>query len=156
MSTLGNKVDFGKFFKLDTILGTGDSSYTLLKDGLGQTNLIAEQLLVSVNGTIQNPGSAFTVNGGVISFAEAIDSTDTIDFITVMGEAHSLATVSDGAITAAKLSSNLGVTSTPVRINSNRISSNFTLDSSNNAMVTGPITIDSGVSVVLNGSFTVI
>ena len=156
MSTLGNKVDFGKFFKLDTILGTGDSSYTLLKDGLGQTNLIAEQLLVSVNGTIQNPGSAFTVNGGVISFAEAIDSTDTIDFITVMGEAHSLATVSDGAITPAKLSSNLGVTSTPVRINSNRISSNFTLDSSNNAMVTGPITIDSGVSVVLNGSFTVI
>ena len=156
MSTLGNKVDFGKFFKLDTILGTGDSSYTLLKDGLGQTNLIAEQLLVSVNGTIQNPGSAFTVNGGVISFAEAIDSTDTIDFITVMGEAHSLATVSDGAITPAKLSSNLGVTSTPVRINSNRISSNFTLDSSNNAMVTGPITIDSGVSVVLNGAFTVI
>ena len=156
MSTLGNKVDFGKFFKLDTILGTGDSSYTLLKDGLGQTNLIAEQLLVSVNGTIQNPGSAFTLNGGVITFAEAIDSTDTIDFITVMGEAHSLATVSDGAITPAKLSSNLGVTSTPVRINSNRISSNFTLDSSNNAMVTGPITIDSGVSVVLNGSFTVI
>lgn len=156
MSTLGNKVDFGKFFKLDTILGTGDSSYTLLKDGLGQTNLIAEQLLVSVNGTIQNPGSAFTLNNGVITFAEAIDSTDTIDFITVMGEAHSLATVSDGAITAAKLSSNLGVTSTPVRINSNRISSNFTLDSSNNAMVTGPITIDSGVSVVLNGSFTVI
>jgi len=156
MSTLGNKVDFGKFFKLDTILGTGDSSYTLLKDGLGQTNLIAEQLLVSVNGTIQNPGSAFTLNNGVITFAEAIDSTDTIDFITVMGEAHSLATVSDGAITPAKLSSNLGVTSTPVRINSNRISSNFTLDSSNNAMVTGPITIDSGVSVVLNGSFTVI
>ena len=156
MSTLGNKVDFGKFFKLDTILGTGDSSYTLLKDGLGQTNLIAEQLLVSVNGTIQNPGSAFTLNNGVITFAEAIDSTDTIDFITVMGEAHSLATVSDGAITPAKLSSNLGVTSTPVRINSNRISSNFTLDSSNNAMVAGPITIDSGVSVVLNGSFTVI
>ena len=99
MSTLGNKVDFGKFFKLDTILGTGDSSYTLLKDGQGQTNLVAEQLLVSVNGTIQNPGSAFTLNGGVITFAEAIDSTDTIDFITVMGEAHSLATVSDGAIT---------------------------------------------------------
>tara|TARA_B100000683_G_scaffold59649_1_gene57828 strand:+ start:339 stop:809 length:471 start_codon:yes stop_codon:yes gene_type:complete len=156
MSTLGNKVDFGKFFKLDNIIGTGDSSYTLLKDGQGQTNLIAEQLLVSVNGTIQNPGSAFTLNNGVITFAEAIDSTDTIDFITVMGEAHSLATVSDGAITPAKLSSNLGVTSTPVRINSNRISSNFTLDSSNNAMVTGPITIDSGVSVVLNGSFTVI
>ena len=116
----------------------------------------AEQLIVSVNGTIQNPGSAFTLNNGVISFAEAIDSTDTIDFITVMGEAHSLATVSDGAITPAKLASNLAVTSTPVRINTNRISANFTLDSNNNAMVAGPIIIDSGVSVILNGSFTVI
>ena len=156
MSTLGNNVGFGKFFKLDNISGTGDSSYTLLKDGQNQTNLIAEQLIVSVNGTIQNPGSAFTLNNGVISFAEAIDSTDTIDFITVMGEAHSLATVSDGAITPAKLASNLAVTSTPVRINTNRISANFTLDSNNNALVAGPIIIDSGVSVILNGSFTVI
>ena len=84
MSTLGNNVGFGKFFKLDNISGTGDSSYTLLKDGQTQTNLIAEQLIVSVNGTIQNPGSAFTLNNGVISFAEAIDSTDTIDFITCL------------------------------------------------------------------------
>ena len=52
MSTLGNNVGFGKFFKLDNISGTGDSSYTLLKDGQNQTNLIAEQLIVSVNGTI--------------------------------------------------------------------------------------------------------
>ena len=156
MSVIGNNPQFGKFFKLDSITGTGDSSYTMNYNGNPQSTLIAEQLLVSVNGTMQNPNSAFTISGSTITFSEAIDSDDTIDFITVMGEAHNVATVSDNTITALKLSDAIGVTDTPVRKNKNRISQGFTLDSADNAMAAGPITIDSGVSVVLHGSFTVV
>ena len=156
MSTLGKSPQFGIYQRMDAITGTSDSSYTLKINTIPQPNFIAEQLIVSVNGVIQSPNSAYTVNGNVITFSEAIDSTDAIDFITAMGNAHSTNTVSDNTITAIKLNDAIGITSTPVRKNRNSISTGFTLDSNDNAMVAGPITIDSGVSVVINGSMSIV
>ena len=105
---------------------------------------------------IQSPNSAYTVNGSTITFSEAIDSTDAIDFITAMGHAHSTNTVSDNTVTAVKLNDAIAITNTPVRKNTNRIQTGFTLDSNDNAVVGGPITIDSGVSVVINGSLSIV
>ena len=156
MSTLGKSPQFGIYQRMDAITGTSDSSYTLKINTVPQPNFIAEQLIVSINGVIQSPNSAYTVNGNVITFSEAIDSTDAIDFITAMGHAHSTSTVSDNVITASKLNDAIGITSTPVRKNRNSISTGFTLDSNDNAMVAGPITIDSGVSVVINGSMSIV
>ena len=156
MSTLGKSPQFGIYQRMDAITGTSDSSYTLNINNIPQPNFIAEQLIVSVNGVIQSPNSAYTVNGSTITFSEAIDSSDAIDFITAMGHAHSTNTVSDNTVTAAKLNDAIGITSTPVRKNRNSISTGFTLDSNDNAMVAGPITIDSGVSVVINGSMSIV
>ena len=156
MSTLGKSPQFGIYQRMDAITGTSDSSYTLNINSIPQPNFIAEQLVVSVNGVIQAPNSAYTVNGSTITFSEAIDSSDAIDFITAMGHAHSTSTVSDNTITAIKLNDAIGITSTPVRKNRNSISTGFTLDSNDNAMVAGPITIDSGVSVVINGSMSIV
>ena len=156
MSTLGKSPQFGIYQRMDAITGTSDSSYTLKINLIPQPNFIAEQLIVSVNGVIQSPNSAYTVNGSTITFSEAIDSSDAIDFITAMGHAHSTNTVSDNTITAIKLNDAIGITSTPVRKNRNSISTGFTLDSNDNAMVAGPITIDSGVSVVINGSMSIV
>ena len=156
MSTLGKSPQFGIYQRMDAITGTSDSSYTLKINLIPQPNFIAEQLIVSVNGVIQAPNSAYTVNGSTISFTEPIDSTDTIDFITAMGHAHSTNTVSDNTVTAAKLNDAIGITNTPIRKNTNRIQTGFTLDSNDNAMVAGPITIDSGVSVVINGSLSIV
>ena len=156
MSTLGKSPQFGIYQRMDAITGTSDSSYTLKINLIPQPNFIAEQLIVSVNGVIQSPNSAYTVNGSTISFTEPIDSTDTIDFITAMGHAHSTNTVSDNTVTAAKLNDAIAITNTPVRKNTNRIQTGFTLDSNDNAMVAGPVTIDSGVSVVINGSLSIV
>ena len=156
MSTLGKSPQFGIYQRMDAITGTSDSSYTLKINTIPQPNFIAEQLIVSVNGVIQSPNSAYTVNGSTISFTEPIDSTDTIDFITAMGHAHSTNTVSDNTVTAAKLNDAIGITNTPIRKNTNRIQTGFTLDSNDNAMVAGPVTIDSGVSVVINGSLSIV
>ena len=156
MSTLGKSPQFGIYQRMDAITGTSDSSYTLNINNIPQPNFIAEQLIVSVNGVIQSPNSAYTVNGSTITFSEAIDSSDTIDFITAMGHAHSTNTVSDNTVTAAKLNDAIGITNTPIRKNTNRIQTGFTLDSNDNAMVAGPVTIDSGVSVVINGSLSIV
>ena len=156
MSTLGKSPQFGIYQRMDAITGTSDSSYTLKINLIPQPNFIAEQLIVSVNGVIQAPNSAYTVNGSTITFSEAIDSSDTIDFITAMGHAHSTNTVSDNSVTAVKLNDAIGITNTPIRKNTNRIQTGFTLDSNDNAMVAGPVTIDSGVSVVINGSLSIV
>ena len=156
MSTLGKSVNYGIYKKMDAITGTGDSSYTLNIDGGAQTNLVAEQLIVSVNGVIQSPNSAYTVTGSTINFSEVIDSTDTIDFITALGQAHDTNVISDNTVTAAKLSDAIAIGTTPIRKNTNRIQVGFTLDSNDNAMVAGPITIDSGVAVIINGSMSIV
>ena len=72
MSTLGKSPQFGIYQRMDAITGTSDSSYTLNINNIPQPNFIAEQLIVSVNGVIQSPNSAYTVNGSTITFSEAI------------------------------------------------------------------------------------
>jgi hypothetical protein len=155
MSVIGNTPSFGDFTVLDTIVVVGDSDqFTLSKNSQPQSKYIAEQLLVSVNGTIQAPGSSFTVSGSTITFSETLDSNDEINFILAIGQANNIATVSDGAITAAKLNSAIAVTETPVRINSNSIDTNFTVGANQNAMVAGPVDINA--EIVVQGTFTVV
>jgi len=49
----------------------------------------AAGLLVSINGTMQNPGSAYTVSGTTITFAETPASTDIIDIRYIASAASS-------------------------------------------------------------------
>ena len=154
MSTLGNSPQFAKAFKLDTIVTDGSTAYTLQYNGANQSTLIPETLIVSVNGVVQNPNTAYTISGSTITFAEALAATDTIDFITAISESHAVATVSDNTISPAKLAPTLGLSNTPVRINTNSIDANITINSNQNAMVAGPITVNS--SIVINGTFTVV
>ena len=154
MSTLGNSPQFAKAYKLDPITTDGSTAYTLQYNGANQSTLIPETLIVSVNGVVQNPNTAYTISGSTITFAEALAATDTIDFITAISESHAVATVSDNTISPAKLASTLGLSNTPVRINTNSIDANITIDANKNAMVAGPITVNS--SVIVNGTFTVV
>ena len=154
MSMIGNQPSFGDHVMLDTIVTDGSTGYTLQVNSSSVTQYKAEQLLVSVNGTMQRAGTSYTVSGSTITFASALASTDSIDFILALGSAHNIGTVSDGAITAAKMASSIGVTATPVRINSNSIDSNITVGASQNAFVAGPISVNS--EIVVNGSFTVV
>jgi hypothetical protein len=61
------------------------------------------QFLVSLNGTIQAATDSFTVSGSTITFASNLSTGDVIDFIIVFGNSLSAGTVSDSAITTAKL-----------------------------------------------------
>ena len=154
MSMIGNQASYGDHVILDTIVTDGSTAYTLQVNSSSVTQYKAEQLLVSVNGTIQRAGSSYTVSGSTITFASPLAASDSIDFILALGSAHNAATVSDGAITAAKMASSIAVTATPVRINSNSIDSNITVGASQNAFVAGPISVNS--EIVVNGSFTVV
>ena len=70
------------------------------------TSATANQLLVSLNGVIQKPGSSFTISGSQITFSSALTSSDSIDFIIALGDVLNVGTPTDGSVSAAKIQNN--------------------------------------------------
>ena len=59
-------------------------------------------MLVSLNGVIQSPTTSYTISGSTITFASALTSSDSIDFIMVYGNVLDIGTPSDATVTNAK------------------------------------------------------
>jgi len=104
----------GQYRKLDSISSNFDGSevsFNLTIDGLDVTPT-AQNLLISLGGVIQEPGTAFSVVGSTITFASAPDSSATF-FGVLMGEASFIARGTVGAaemgITAGAVTASAGL-----------------------------------------------
>ena len=104
----------GQYRKLDSISSNFDGSevsFNLTIDGLEVTPT-AQNLLISLGGVIQEPGTAFSVVGSTITFASAPDSSATF-FGVLMGEASFIARGTVGAaemgITAGAVTASAGL-----------------------------------------------
>ena len=74
-----------------TISPTGATNiYTLLDDAT------TDGVLVSINGTLQQPTTAYTVVGNVITFTETPLTTDIIEVRAISIAIHSIPTIADG------------------------------------------------------------
>ena len=121
-------------------------------------------LLVSIDGVVQAQNN-FTLNGTTISFDSALDSNSVLRvvdlgiksavFVPVDGSVTS-GKLADFAVKSSNLDSSIAINSMPMRVNTQNVTSSITIDSNKNASLIGPITIDSGVSITVNGNFTVI
>ena len=108
---IGNQPAFGEFKKLDSIVSLFNGSTTqfnLEYNSVGHTIGDATQLIVSLNGVVQEPGTAYTlgIGGGSVVFASAPASTDTCHIVS-LGGVGGTTTPTDGSVTASKLDSNL-------------------------------------------------
>ena len=104
MPYIGQQPITGNFIKLDTIsVVNGQAAYTMQKDSVNFSPASANQMLVSLNGIIQNPTSSFTISGSTITFASNLVTGDSIDFILILGDVLNVGTVSDSTITNDKL-----------------------------------------------------
>ena len=104
MPYIGQQPITGNFIKLDTIsVVNGQATYSMQKDSANFSPASAQQMLVSLNGIIQNPGSSFTISGHQISFASNLVTGDVIDYILILGDVLNVGTVSDNTITNDKL-----------------------------------------------------
>ena len=112
MPFIGTQPDVGGYSVLDALTASATASYTLQKDSTNFAPSSANQLLVSLNGVIQKPGSSFTVSGSTLTFSSALTSSDSIDFIIAMGEPLLVGVPSDATITGSKLASNIGISTT--------------------------------------------
>ena len=143
MPFIGTQPEVGGYSVLDALTASATASYTLQKDSANFVPNTANQLLVSLNGVIQKPGSSFTVSGSTLTFSSALTSSDSIDFIIAMGEPLLIGTPSDATVTGNKLASNIAIT-TSGNVSS---SGNITTTGSGTMTSAGLITASSGVAI---------
>ena len=107
MPYIGNQPITGNFIKLDTIsVVNGQAAYTMQKDSVNFSPASANQMLVSLNGIIQNPTSSFTISGSTITFASNLATGDVIDFIILLGDVLNIGAPSDDAVATASIQAN--------------------------------------------------
>ena len=103
MAYLGRQPIIGNYQVLDAITASATATYALTKGGVAVFPQTPANCIVSLNGVIQAPFDSYTISGSNIVFASALTGSDSIDFITVLGDVLNVGTVSDGTITSAKL-----------------------------------------------------
>ena len=154
MPFIGTQPDVGGYSVLDALTASATANYTLQLNSANFVPASANQLLVSLNGVIQKPGSSFTVSGSTLTFSSALDSSDSIDFIISMGEPLLIGTPSDNTITTNKLV-NDSVTGAKIE-NNPTIAGNLTVSgntaASGTLTSTGLITASAGVAIGGTGS----
>ena len=148
MPFIGTQPEVGGYSVLDALTASATASYTLQKDSANFVPSSANQLLVSLNGVIQKPGSSFTVSGSTLTFSSALTSSDSIDFIISMGEPLLIGTPSDSTVTGNKLASNIAITT------SGNVSSSGNIVTTGSGTMTsaGLITASAGVAIGGTGS----
>jgi hypothetical protein len=93
--------------KLDTITVSATTTFNLTYGGSAYSPASANACLVSVNGVIQTPGTAFNISGSQIIFSSALSSTDTINFIIVLAAPYTLNAPGGGTVGFNQITSNL-------------------------------------------------
>jgi len=108
MAYIGQSPVVGLFKKVDDISsGFNDSTtqFTLASGGVNLSLGAPENLIVSVDGVIQEPGTgkAFTTSGSQITFTEAPNTNATFFAVQLGDVGVNLTSVQDGSITTAKI-----------------------------------------------------
>ena len=105
MAYIGRQPTVGNFRICDAIsVVNGQAAYTMQVGGVNVIPESANNMIVSLNGVIQKPGSSYTVSSSTITFSSNLSTGDVIDFIQILGGVANIGTPSDGTVTNAKIS----------------------------------------------------
>ena len=156
MAYLGVQPTIGQYRKLDDIssgFNGSTATFNLTVSGQAVTAGSAQQLLVSLGGVIQNPGTDYTVSTNTITFTT--NPASGLDFFAIlMGQPLNVGTPGDSTVTSAKLvddltlggrttvASSLGTVSALGNVSTNQT---LDFDTANNfsMTLTGNITLNS-------------
>ena len=100
---IGKQPQIGNYQTCDSITATATDTFNLTVGNVAVSPISAHHCLVSLNGILQAPISSYTISGSTIVFASALTTSDSIDFITILGHTLDTGTPSDGTVTNAKL-----------------------------------------------------
>ncbi len=104
MSYIGKSPIVGNFQVCDAIsVVNGQAAYTMQVGSANVSPESANHMIVSLNGVIQKPDSAYTISGATITFASNLVTGDVINFIQILGSVLDLGVPSDDTVSIAKL-----------------------------------------------------
>ena len=103
MAYIGKEPTVGNFQKCDALTASATADYTLQVSSVNVVPESVNHMIVSLNGVIQQPTIAYTVSGATLSFASALTSSDTIDFVMLLGNVLDIGTPSDNTVATAKI-----------------------------------------------------
>ena len=169
MPYMGNPLAtaFSTINKQDLTGGTGTNFTLTYSVGSSQ------DIEVLVNNVRQEPGVAYTANGTSLTMTGSIVATDDF-YVVFQGKAQQTVVPGAGTITQAMFAPGLnlgagyfqgnnGDTGDTTngkgdifRVNAQTLTSNVTIASGDNAMASGPLTVDSSVTLTVNGNLTVV
>lgn len=105
MAYIGQDPVIGRYIIVDQISGGFNgtaSGFTLAAGGQGVIPGLAQNVLLSLGGVIQQPGTDYTVSGSGITFTTPPLSSTTF-FATVLGDVQAVGTPSDGTVLPASI-----------------------------------------------------
>jgi len=169
MPYMGNPLAtaFSTINKQDLTGGTGTNFTLTYSVGSSQ------DIEVLVNNVRQEPGVAYTANGTSLTMTGSILATDDF-YVVFQGKAQQTVVPGAGTITQAMFAPGLnlgagyfqgnnGDTGDTTngkgdifRVNAQTLTSDVTIASGDNAMASGPLTVDSSVTLTVNGNLTVV
>jgi hypothetical protein len=109
MPYIGKTPLTGAYQLCDTITTSATATYNLT---VGSSPVIpgaAQNCIVSLNGVVQAPVSAYTVSGSTITFSSTLSATDVINFILILGNVFDIGKPTDGSVTNASVASNAAI-----------------------------------------------
>ena len=110
MAYIGRQNLGGAYRQLDDIssgFDGSDTTHTMQVNSQNVTVGDVNQIILSLGGVIQNPGTDFTVSGSVLTFTTAPASGTSFFAILLGSDNGGTVTPTDGSVTSAKLSGNL-------------------------------------------------
>ena len=149
MPYVGRDLSIGDRKILSVSGSTPATTYTLQNASVDYYPSAAQNIIVSVGGTVQAPITAYTISGATIDFLGVSVAAANIDFIVAQGADVDVGTPSDGTVTAAKLSATY-YAENPLTY------SDITVSASSNAMVAGPVSITGTLTIPSGSTFTVV
>lgn len=149
MSYIGRQLNIGDRRILSVSGSTPATSYTLQYNSANYEPSAAQNLIVSINGVVQAPNTAYTISGSTIDFLGVSVASGDIDFIVAMGESVDVGTPSDGTVAASKLSSTYYMEN-PTSY------SDITITNGRNALVAGPITVTGTLTIPASSTMVII
>ena len=102
--------NIGSYIRCNALTADGSTTTFALTDSDGGGAVAAgseNRVICSVSGVMQAPGTAFSISGTNIVFSAAPLSTDSIDFVLVLGETVSIGTPSNASVGDAQLAGNI-------------------------------------------------
>ena len=161
MAYIGRQNLGGAYRQLDDISSSFNSSTTGFTMQVNSQNVTlgdVNQIILSLGGVIQKPGTDFTVSGSTLTFTTAPAANTSFFAILLGSDNGGTVTPTDGSVTGDKLASNISITTTgttsldgAVTINESSADVDFRVESNNESSM---LHVNAGTDSVLIGTDT--